>query len=154
MLARRSADPDGLEVAELADAVGRQFAPVAGVLDAPEREAGIRPYLPVHADESRLHRGRAPFGPAGAVIRARDEADAIRLANASVYGLGGAVWSRDRDRAERVAAAMETGFVSVNGQVRSDSRLPFGGVKQSGYGRELAEYGLREFVNVKTVVVR
>ena len=94
------------------------------------------------------------FGPAAAVIRARDEADAIRLANASVYGLGGAVWSRDRDRAERVAVAMETGFVSVNGQVRSDPRLPFGGVKQSGYGRELAEYGLREFVNVKTVVVR
>jgi succinate-semialdehyde dehydrogenase/glutarate-semialdehyde dehydrogenase len=94
------------------------------------------------------------FGPVAAVIRARDETDAIRLANASVYGLGGAVWSRDRDRAERVAAAMETGFVSVNGQVRSDPRLPFGGVKQSGYGRELAEYGLREFVNVKTVVVR
>jgi len=94
------------------------------------------------------------FGPAAAVIRARDDADAIRLANASVYGLGGAVWSRDRARAERVAAAMETGFVSVNGQVRSDPRLPFGGVKQSGYGRELAEYGLREFVNVKTIVVR
>jgi succinate-semialdehyde dehydrogenase/glutarate-semialdehyde dehydrogenase len=94
------------------------------------------------------------FGPVGAVIRARDEADAIRLANASVYGLGGAVWSHDRNRGERVAAAMETGFVSVNGQVRSDSRLPFGGVKQSGYGRELAEYGLREFVNVKSVVVR
>jgi acyl-CoA reductase-like NAD-dependent aldehyde dehydrogenase len=94
------------------------------------------------------------FGPAAAVIRARDEAHAIRLANASAYGLGGAVWSRDRDRAERVAAAMETGFVSVNGQVRSDPGLPFGGVKQSGYGRELAEYGLREFVNVKTVVVR
>jgi succinate-semialdehyde dehydrogenase/glutarate-semialdehyde dehydrogenase len=94
------------------------------------------------------------FGPAGAVIRARDEGDAVRLANASPYGLGGAVWSRDRARAERVAAAMEAGFVSVNGQVHSDPRLPFGGVKASGYGRELSEYGLREFVNVKTVVVR
>jgi len=106
----------------------------------------VAPGMPAFDEET--------FGPVGAVIRARDEADAIRLANASVYGLGGAVWSRDRDRAERVAAAMETGFVSVNGQVRSDPRLPFGGVKQSGYGRELAEYGLREFVNVKTVVVR
>jgi succinate-semialdehyde dehydrogenase/glutarate-semialdehyde dehydrogenase len=93
------------------------------------------------------------FGPVAAVVRARDEADAIRLANASVYGLAGAVWSRDRARAERVAAAMETGSVAVNGHVRSDPRMPFGGVKESGYGRELSEWGLREFVNVKAVVV-
>jgi succinate-semialdehyde dehydrogenase/glutarate-semialdehyde dehydrogenase len=93
------------------------------------------------------------FGPVAAVIRARDEADAIRLANASVYGLAGAVWSRDHARAERVAAAMETGSVAVNGHVRSDPRMPFGGVKESGYGRELSEWGLREFVNVKAVVV-
>jgi succinate-semialdehyde dehydrogenase/glutarate-semialdehyde dehydrogenase len=94
------------------------------------------------------------FGPVAAVVRAADEADAVRLANASKYGLGGAVWSEDRARAERVAAALEVGFVSVNGQVHSDARLPFGGVKESGYGRELSELGLREFVNVKTVVVR
>ena len=106
----------------------------------------VAPGMPAFDEET--------FGPVGAVVRAREEADAIRLANASVYGLGGAVWSRDRERAERVAAAMDTGFVSVNGQVRSDPRLPFGGVKASGYGRELAEYGLREFVNAKTVVIR
>jgi len=94
------------------------------------------------------------FGPVAAVVRARDEADAIRLANASVYGLGSSVWSRDRARGERVAAAVDAGFLSVNGQVHSDPRLPFGGVKESGYGRELSEHGLREFVNVKTVVVR
>jgi len=94
------------------------------------------------------------FGPVAAVVRARDEADAIALANASRYGLGASVWSRDRARAERVAAALEVGSVFVNAQVRSDPRLPFGGVKESGYGRELSEHGLREFVNVKTVVVR
>ena len=94
------------------------------------------------------------FGPVAAVVRVRDEAAAIRLANASPYGLGASVWSGDRARAERVAAAIEAGSVFVNGQVHSDPRLPFGGIKQSGYGRELSEYGLREFVNVKTVVVR
>ena len=105
----------------------------------------VAPGMPAFDEET--------FGPAAAVVRAADEAEAVRLANASPYGLGGAVWSRDRARAERVAAAMDAGFVSVNGQVHSDPRLPFGGVKESGYGRELAEYGLREFVNVKTVVV-
>ena len=94
------------------------------------------------------------FGPVAAVVRVRDEAAAIRLANASPYGLGASVWSADRARAERMAAGLEVGSVFVNGQVRSDPRLPFGGIKQSGYGRELGAYGIRELVNVKTVVVR
>ena len=93
------------------------------------------------------------FGPVAAVISARDEGEALRLANASAYGLAGSVWSRDRERAERVAGELEVGSVFVNGLVKSDPRLPFGGVKRSGYGRELSEYGLREFVNVKTVWV-
>src|SRR6266571_6694795 len=93
------------------------------------------------------------FGPVAAVISARDEGEALRLANASAYGLGGSVWSRDRERAERVAGELEVGSVFVNDLVKSDPRLPFGGVKRSGYGRELSEYGLREFVNVKTVWV-
>jgi succinate-semialdehyde dehydrogenase/glutarate-semialdehyde dehydrogenase len=93
------------------------------------------------------------FGPAAAVVRAKDDADAIALANASPYGLGAAVWSADRTRAERVAAELEAGCVFVNGMVRSDPRLPFGGVKRSGYGRELSEYGLREFLNIKSVAV-
>jgi succinate-semialdehyde dehydrogenase/glutarate-semialdehyde dehydrogenase len=86
-----------------------------------------------------------------AVITAKDEADAIRLANDSPYGLGAALWTRDRTRAERLAVQIEAGAVFVNGVVKSDPRLPFGGIKRSGYGRELSEYGIREFVNIKSV---
>ncbi len=91
------------------------------------------------------------FGPVAAVIRAKDEADAVRLANDSQFGLGAALWTRDHARAERLAAEIEAGAVFVNGLVKSDPRLPFGGIKRSGYGRELSEYGIREFVNIKSV---
>jgi succinate-semialdehyde dehydrogenase/glutarate-semialdehyde dehydrogenase len=91
------------------------------------------------------------FGPVAAVIRAKDDADAVRLANDSTFGLGASLWTRDRERAERLAAAIEAGSVFVNGVVKSDPRLPFGGIKRSGYGRELSEYGIREFVNIKSV---
>ena len=94
------------------------------------------------------------FGPAGAVIRARDEADAIRLANLSRYGLGASLWTNDLQRGERLATRIEAGAVFVNGMVKSDPRLPFGGIKYSGYGRELSEYGIREFVNIKSVWMR
>jgi succinate-semialdehyde dehydrogenase/glutarate-semialdehyde dehydrogenase len=94
------------------------------------------------------------FGPVAAVIPVQDEAQAIAIANDSVFGLGAAVITRDAARGERIAAeAIEAGCVFVNDSVRSDPRLPFGGVKESGYGRELAAYGIREFVNIKTVFV-
>jgi succinate-semialdehyde dehydrogenase/glutarate-semialdehyde dehydrogenase len=91
------------------------------------------------------------FGPVAAVIRARDEADAVRLANDSSFALGASLWTQDLPRAERLAVQIEAGAVFVNGLVKSDPRLPFGGIKRSGYGRELSEYGIREFVNVKSV---
>ena len=94
------------------------------------------------------------FGPVAAIIPVRDEGEAIATANDSVFGLGAAVLTRDLDRGERIAADLiESGCVFVNDFVRSDPRLPFGGVKESGYGRELSSFGIREFVNIKTVFV-
>ena len=94
------------------------------------------------------------FGPVAAIITAKDEADAIRLANDSVFGLGAAVFTRDLARGEKIAEeAVEAGSCFVNAFVRSDPRLPFGGIKESGYGRELSHYGIREFVNIKTIYV-
>ena len=94
------------------------------------------------------------FGPVALVLRARDEADAIRIANDTRFGLGSSIWSRDLRRAAKVAAQIEAGNTYINSLVKSDPRLPFGGIKASGYGRELSAYGLREFVNLKTVWIR
>ena len=91
------------------------------------------------------------FGPVASIIYARDERDAIRIANDSKYGLGASVWTQDLERGERVARQMETGTVYVNGLVKSDPRLPFGGIKNSGIGRELGRHGMLEFANAKTV---
>jgi succinate-semialdehyde dehydrogenase/glutarate-semialdehyde dehydrogenase len=94
------------------------------------------------------------FGPVAALIRAKDEADAIMLANDSDFGLGAAIFSRDIEYAEQVGKELiETGMVFINDFVRSDPRLPFGGIKLSGYGRELSHFGIREFCNIKTVYV-
>ncbi|HEY8579619.1 MAG TPA: NAD-dependent succinate-semialdehyde dehydrogenase [Beijerinckiaceae bacterium] len=106
----------------------------------------VRPGMPAFDDEI--------FGPVAAVIEARDEEDAIRIANSSPFGLGSGVLTRDLARGEEIAAnALEAGMAFVNAPVRSDSRLPFGGVKDSGYGRESGAYGVRAFTNVKTVLV-
>ena len=91
------------------------------------------------------------FGPAAAVVRARDEDHALELANNSSFGLGANIWTRDTERAQRLAAHVESGLVFINGMVASDPRLPFGGVKRSGYGRELSAFGIREFVNIQSV---
>jgi succinate-semialdehyde dehydrogenase/glutarate-semialdehyde dehydrogenase len=94
------------------------------------------------------------FGPVASVIRALDGEDAIRIANDTDFGLGGSVWTRDSARGERVARQLECGCAFVNGLVKSDPRLPFGGIKRSGYGRELSRLGIHEFVNAKTVWIR
>lgn len=106
----------------------------------------VRPGMPAYEEEL--------FGPVAIVIRARDEADAVRIANDTVFGLGGSVWTRDSARGERIARQLECGCAFVNGLVKSDPRLPFGGIKHSGYGRELARHGIREFVNAKTLWIR
>ena len=106
----------------------------------------VKPGMPAYDEEL--------FGPVASIIAARDEDDAIRIANDSVFGLGGAVFTRDSARGERVARRMEAGSTFVNGLVASDPRLPFGGIKESGYGRELGPYGIKEFVNIKTIVVK
>ena len=116
-----------------------------GAFYAPTVLSNVTPDMTVFREET--------FGPAAAVIRARDEAHAIELANDSDFGLGGAVWTSDTSRGERVAANVESGAMFVNGMTASDPRLPFGGVKRSGYGRELSSYGIREFVNIQTVWV-
>ena len=94
------------------------------------------------------------FGPVASIIRVQDEAEAVRVANDSEFGLGGSVWTRDSARGERVARQLECGCAFVNGLVKSDPRLPFGGVKNSGYGRELSRLGMREFLNAKTIWIR
>src|SRR5213593_2234370 len=91
------------------------------------------------------------FGPAAAVVRVRDADEAIRVANDSSYGLGASIWTRDASLGERLARRIESGSVFVNGMVASDPRLPFGGIKRSGYGRELSAFGAREFTNVQTI---
>jgi succinate-semialdehyde dehydrogenase/glutarate-semialdehyde dehydrogenase len=109
--------------------------------------SNVRPGQPAHDQEV--------FGPVAAIIAADDQADAIRIANASEFGLGSGVLTSDLDRGRRIAAEeLEAGMSFVNENVRSDPRAPFGGVKHSGYGRECSAYGIREFVNIKTVHVK
>ena len=94
------------------------------------------------------------FGPVAIVIRAKDEGDALRIANDNRYGLGGSVWTKDLQKGDQFARRLQVGAGFVNGMVKSDPRLPFGGIKASGYGRELSVLGIREFVNAKTVWIK
>jgi succinate-semialdehyde dehydrogenase/glutarate-semialdehyde dehydrogenase len=169
MRARRVGDPlaDGVDVGPMArrdlrdevhEQVERSIAKGARLLAGGVRPAGpgafypptvlsdVRPGMPAYDDEI--------FGPVAALLFVPDEEEAIRVANDSPFGLGAAVFTRDLARGEEIAARrLDAGSCFVNAFVRSDPRLPFGGVKASGYGRELAAFGIREFVNVKTVYV-
>ena len=117
-----------------------------GSFYAPTVLAHVTPGMPAFDEET--------FGPVAAVTRARDARHALELANQSRFGLGASVWTSDPARGRELARDLDAGSVFVNGMVRSDARLPFGGIKHSGHGRELSTFGLREFVNVKTVWVR
>ncbi len=91
------------------------------------------------------------FGPVAPIITADSEIEALRLANDSQYGLGTSIWTEDLDKAEELSRMVRSGIVTVNTVVISDPRVPFGGVKKSGFGRELSRYGMLEFVNIKSV---
>ncbi|MBZ7926081.1 NAD-dependent succinate-semialdehyde dehydrogenase [Ensifer adhaerens] len=103
----------------------------------------VRPDMAAFCEET--------FGPVAAIIRVKDAREAVALANQTEFGLGAALWTRDLARARSLAREIEAGAVFINGMVASDPRYPFGGIKRSGYGRELGVYGIREFVNIKTV---
>ncbi|MHB1170390.1 MAG: aldehyde dehydrogenase family protein, partial [Longimicrobiales bacterium] len=122
---------------KLLDGVGNFYPPTV-LVDIPEDS-------PAWKDEL--------FGPVASVFVARDVDHALRIANATKFGLGSAAWTQDPDEQLRFIDGLEAGAVFINGMVASDPRLPFGGVKASGYGRELGEHGIHEFVNIKTVVV-
>jgi succinate-semialdehyde dehydrogenase/glutarate-semialdehyde dehydrogenase len=107
--------------------------------------SGVIPGMPCFEEET--------FGPVAAIIRADDERHAVSLANRSSFGLGASIWTRDLDRARELARRIHTGSVFVNSMVASDPRLPFGGIKESGLGRELGAHGIRELTNVKTVSI-
>ncbi len=104
---------------------------------------GVQPDMPAGCEEI--------FGPVAAMIRAADTEEAIQLANQTPYGLGSNLWTSDIEGAKKLSRRIEAGQVFINGMVASDPRLPFGGIKRSGYGRELSDFGLREFVNIQTV---
>ena len=123
-----------------------------------EPAAGAGSYYPASILDNvtpamRIYREEA-FGPVAIIIRAKDEMDAIRIANDSEFGLASSIWSKDYNRAEILSEQVQAGATFINGMVRSDPRLPFGGIKASGFGRELSYHGIREFTNAKTVWIR
>src|SRR5438094_682204 len=143
---------DGLdEQVKKSVAAGARLATGGGKLDregfyyAPTVLTDIPPQAPAARDEL--------FGPVASVFKAKDITDAIRIANGTPFGLGASAWTRDQRERDQFIAEVESGLLFINGMVVSDPRLPFGGVKNSGFGRELGEFGIREFVNIKSVRV-
>lgn len=127
-------------------ALGGRIPHGPGAFYPPTVLTGVTPQMPVFREET--------FGPVAAITSVASEGEAVRLANDSSFGLGAAVFTRDTERGEQIARdQLEAGACFVNASVASDPRLPFGGIKGSGYGRELSHIGMREFLNVKTVVV-
>jgi len=106
----------------------------------------LKKEMPVYNEET--------FGPVAAIIKVNDEKQAVKIANDTCFGLGASIWTQDSKKAEKVSKNIEAGNVFINEIVKSDPRLPFGGVKKSGFGRELSYHGIREFVNIQTVYIK
>lgn len=126
--------------------LGGQLLPGPGAYYPPTILTNVRPGMPVYDEEV--------FGPVASIISARDETDAIRIANDTSFGLGAAVFTKDLEKGRRIAREeLQAGSCFVNDFVKSDPRLPFGGINKSGYGRELGKFGIHEFVNIKTISI-
>jgi len=113
----------------------------------------FQPTLIDFVDSNNIAFQEETFGPLATIIRAKDENDAVAIANNHRYGLASSIWSEDRENAYQLARKIEAGNVFINSLVRSDSRIPFGGIKKSGYGRELSDIGIREFMNMKSLII-
>lgn len=114
-----------------------------GYFYEPTVVSDVRPGMSLYHEET--------FGPVSAIIPVKDADEAIKVANDSKFGLGGSLWTNDLTQGEKLARQIESGAVFVNGMTISDPRLPFGGIKRSGYGRELSQFGIREFTNIKSI---
>ncbi len=125
---------------------GGKILPGRGFYYAPTILDNLSKGMPAYDDEI--------FGPVASLIKAKDDEDAIRIANDTPFGLGASLWTTNMEKAKLFATKIDAGAIFVNGMVKSDPRLPFGGIKNSGYGRELSHYGIKEFVNIKSVWIR
>ena len=123
------------------------------VLGGEYEKCNFQPTLIDFVDSDNIAFQEETFGPLATIIRAKDENDAVAIANNHKYGLASAIWTDDREKAYRLARKIEAGNVFINSLVRSDSRIPFGGIKKSGYGRELSQIGIKEFMNMKSIII-
>lgn len=124
---------------------GRRPQELKGYYYMPTILSNVKKGMAVYDEET--------FGPIASIIVVKNEEEAIKIANSTKFGLGASIWTKNTKKAESLAKKIEAGSVFINGLVKSDPRLPFGGIKNSGYGRELSEYGIKEFVNIKTIVI-
>lgn len=140
---------------KLADQLEKSLYQGAKLIVGGEREdCNFQPTLIDFVDSNNIAFQEETFGPLATIIRAKDENDAIAIANNHRYGLAASLWTEDREKGLQLARKIEAGNVFVNSLVRSDSRIPFGGIKKSGYGRELGAIGIKEFMNMKSVIIQ
>jgi len=144
-----------LDLAEkLSDQLTKSLQQGAKLIVGGERDnCNFQPTLIDFVDSNNIAFQEETFGPLATIIRAKNENDAVAIANNHRYGLASSIWSEDRENAYQLARKIEAGNVFINSLVRSDSRIPFGGIKKSGYGRELSEIGIREFMNMKSLII-